>query len=123
MAVIRNAKSLATLADRAAIATGVLPRMIGLLNRAALQPGEALVLPRCNAIHTWFMRFPIDVLFLSCQPSAISDQPKTWVVVKAIPSVRPFRLAWAPGADTVVELPPGTIAQTGMRIGELLVIT
>jgi len=109
------------LADHAEVATGMLQRMVGLLSRATLAPGEALVLPRCRSIHTCFMRFPIDVIFLSHQPSAISHQPKTWKIVKVIQALPPFRVVWAVGADTAVELPAGTITAT-TQVGELLEI-
>jgi uncharacterized membrane protein (UPF0127 family) len=120
MAVIRSVTSRVVLADRADVATGMLQRMVGLLSRATLAPGEALVLPRCHSIHTCFMRFPIDVIFLkSVQGSGFRVQG---VVVKVVERMEPFRLAWAPGADTAVELPTGTISTTGTARGELLEI-
>ena len=114
MALIRNLTSRVVLADHAEVATGMLQRMVGLLNRATLAPGEALVLPRCRSIHTCFMRFPIDVIFLS-------HQPKTWKIVKVIQALPPFRVVWAVGADTAVELPAGTMTAT-TQVGELLEI-
>ena len=137
MPVITNLTTRAVLADRAELATGVLQRMIGLLNRSALGPGQALVFPRCNAIHTCFMRFPIDVLFLkTVQGSRLKVQGKvleprtlnleqsiSGVVVRAVECLPPFRFAWAAGADTVVELPVGAIARSGTKRGELLEIS
>ena len=120
MAVIRNLTTHTLLADQAQLAQGMLARMRGLLSRSSLHEGEALILPRCNAIHTCFMRFPIDALFLKTTPAARSTQGTVLRVVSALP---PFRLAWARRADTVVELPLGTIARTKTRVGELLAIT
>lgn len=134
-AAIRNLTTQAVLADQAESAEGLLKRMTGLLSRRSLGAGEGLILPRCSAIHTCFMRFPIDVLFLktasssklqassqSRQPAACSLQPETGVVVKVVEHLKPFRLAWARGADTVVELPAGTISRTATQAGELLEI-
>ena len=109
MATIRNLTSNTILADQADVAVRPAQRLIGLLSRRALAAGEALVLPRCSAIHTWFMRFPIDVVFLSRK-----------AVVTAKSAVRPFRLVWVRGADTVIELPAGTIASAGILLKQLI---
>jgi uncharacterized membrane protein (UPF0127 family) len=115
MPVIRNLTNHTLLADQAALAQGMLARMRGLLHRASLGKGEALILPRCNSIHTWFMRFPIDVVFVRTAASVSRG-----TVIKVVPALPPFRLAWARRADTVVELPIGTIARTKTKVGELL---
>ncbi|MBI3083216.1 MAG: DUF192 domain-containing protein, partial [Candidatus Omnitrophica bacterium] len=70
MAVIRNLTRQTVVAERAAIATGLIRRMVGLLSRSHLDEGEALIFPRCSAIHTWFMRFPLDVVFLKTVQSS-----------------------------------------------------
>lgn len=120
MALIRSVTSRVVLADRAEIATGMLQRMVGLLGHSSFHEGEALILPRCNAIHTWFMRFPIDVIFLkSVQGSGFRVQG---VVVKVVERMNPFRLAWAPSADTAVELAAGTTSKIRTARGELLEI-
>lgn len=107
--VIANLTSGAQVADRAVIATTLRDRLIGLLNRRSLEPGEAMVFPRCRSIHTWGMRFPIDVVFLRRQR-----------VVKTLPSLRPWRLAWASAADAVIELPAGAIAAAAIQPETLL---
>ena len=109
MATIRNLTSNTILADRAEVAGRPVRRLVGLLSRRGLSTGEALVLPRCSAIHTWFMRFPIDVVFL-----------RRKAVVAAKAAVRPFRLVWVRGADTVIELPAGTIASAGISLKQLI---
>jgi uncharacterized membrane protein (UPF0127 family) len=91
------------------IADTSISRMIGLLGRANLETGTGLVLKPCNMIHTWFMRFPIDVLF-------VSDEG---IVVRALEALRPFRLAWGgSGASQTIELPAGTLGRLGIRSGE-----
>lgn len=86
-------------------------RMVGLLGRSSLLPGEALILRRCNSIHTAFMRFPIDVAYVNR-----SDQ-----VVKVCPNVKPFRLSaiWR-GGSAVIELPTGVLASTQTEAGDQL---
>ena len=66
----------------AEVAETFLERMKGLIGRRALPTGQGLLIPRCNAIHTLFMRFPIDATFLD----------RTGAVVKAVRNIRPGRL-------------------------------
>ena len=64
-AVITNLTTDTILATQAQVAIGPCQRMIGLLSRKALAEGEGMIFPRCRAIHTGFMRFAIDVLFVN----------------------------------------------------------
>ena len=57
-------------------------RLRGLIGRRRLPPGRGLLIPRCNAIHTLFMRFPIRATFLD----------RRGAVVKVVRNVRPGRL-------------------------------
>jgi len=109
MPILRTHRTQSVVAEHAVVAVGLKERLIGLLNRSFLDEGEALILPRCNSIHTWFMRCSIDVLFL-----------KAWTIIKAVPRMAPFRMAWVLGADTVVELPSGVIERLDIKKGELL---
>ena len=79
--ILYNATRKKTLSDRCRFANTVLKRMVGLLGRSQLETGEGLVLDRCYGIHTFFMRFSIDVLFL--------DQ--NYTVLRAVESLAPFR--------------------------------
>ena len=109
MGVITNVTRHTMVANRGVVAERLVTRLLGLLTRSSFDPGEALVFPRCNSIHTCFMRFPIDVIFL-----------QQGCVVKAVQALKPFRLAWAAGADTVIELPAGTAAKTDTEVGTML---
>jgi uncharacterized membrane protein (UPF0127 family) len=71
--------------------------MRGLLGRAALGAGEGLLIRPTSAIHTFFMRFAIDVVFLD----------RDGVVLEVVPGLRPWRLAAKRGARSVLELPAG----------------
>jgi uncharacterized membrane protein (UPF0127 family) len=90
---------------------GLFGRIMGLMFRPALSRGEALLLEPCSSIHTAFMRFPIDVVYLDNNER----------VVKARPAIKPFRVSAAfGGARSVLELPAGTIERTGTRRGDQL---
>ena len=56
-------------------------RMRGLIGRETLAPGKGMLIPKCNCIHTFFMRFPIDAMFLD----------KNGRTVKVVRNVRPWR--------------------------------
>jgi uncharacterized protein len=85
-------------------------RRTGLLRHSGLAPGEGLLIAPCEAVHTFGMKFPIDVVFL--------DKAKR--VVKVSPHLRRSRIAFRLRAAYVLELPAGTIAQTGTIKGDQL---
>lgn len=99
------------LASEARLARGYWSRLIGLLGRSTLRAGEALVLEPCTSVHTAFMRFAIDVVYV--------DRSRR--VVKAVCGLRPFRVSGSlGGARSVIELPRGTIESTGTAPGDEL---
>lgn len=101
------------LVSRCTVASNPLTRMIGLLNRRSLAEDEGLFITPCNNIHTWFMRFPIDVVFLDAEGD----------VLKIVHSLPPFRARACWGkARSVLELPAGRLARTGTDVGDKLVI-
>jgi uncharacterized protein len=84
------------------LANTALKRLRGLMGRKALAPNEALWLRPCNSVHTFWMRFAIDVLWLDRQLR----------IVKLVSNLRPFRLTLpASQAASVIELPAHSIAQ------------
>ena len=97
------------LADRAFEARGFWPRLVGLLRRSSLEPGEALLLDPCTSVHTAFMRFAIDVVYVD----------RDGKVVKVSPNLKPFRASGVlRGGRSVVELPAGVIEATGTVPGD-----
>ena len=66
---------------RARVAEGFFARARGLIGRPPPPPGEGLLIPKCNAIHTFFMSYPIDAVFLDGEDR----------VVKTVRNVRPWR--------------------------------
>ena len=85
----------------------------GLLGRHSLEQGSAMILAPCSSVHTLFMRFPIDIIFVA----------RDGRVVKMCERCRPWRLALGPGAFAVVELPAGALEQSGTRVGDRLEIS
>ena len=82
--------------------------MRGLLGRKNLERGEGLLLRPAASIHTWFMRFPIDAVFLDYELK----------VVGTASHVKPWRIAARRGARAVLELPAGEAERRGIRPGE-----
>ena len=86
-----------------------LPRRLrGLLGRRELIPGEGIVLRPGWSVHTAFMRYPIDVVFVD------ADQ----VVLRTVAGLRPWRTALCRGAHDVVELANGECARRGLQAGD-----
>jgi uncharacterized protein len=96
--------------ERCLLAETPLTRLKGLLGRRGLERGEGLLLRPASSIHTLFMRFPIDAVFL--------DRELT--VLRVVPELRPWRAAGRRGAHAVLELPAGACEQAGLRPGERL---
>jgi uncharacterized membrane protein (UPF0127 family)/CheY-like chemotaxis protein len=96
--------------ERCIVADTARARMRGLLGRDALDPGEGLLLQPAGSIHTFFMRFPIDAVFLD----------RGLRVVGLAPNLRPWRLAVRRGAHSVLELAAGEIERRAVEVGERL---
>ena len=112
MRVINISKN-TLLADNAQIANTFLKRFIGLLNRKSLNKGEALILSPSNSIHSLFMRFAIDVIFLD----------KTGKAIGILPSFKPFRISPIYfNARTVIELSENTLQLTMTQPGDIIKI-
>jgi uncharacterized protein len=110
----RNLTRGTTLASDVEHATSFWARFMGLMGRAALPAGHGLWLPD-NGIHMFFMRFPIDAVFLGKRDAegsmpiiALHANLAPWTGM--VPLVR--------GAAGLLELPAGTIAATGSEVGD-----
>jgi uncharacterized membrane protein (UPF0127 family) len=103
-----NVSRNAPLGDAIRVAASLWERGVGLLGSRHLAPGEGMWLSPCQSIHTLFMRFPIDALFLDSQGVVLHQ--KTLV---------PWRVSrWVRGSRGVLELPAGTLRQTGTEPGD-----
>jgi len=98
--------------DRCELADGVVTRMRGLLGRAGLPRGHGLLIEPAWSVHTWFMRFPIDVVFL--------DRELT--VLKVRTHMRPWRTASRFRARSVLELAAGECDRLRLQVGDRLAL-
>lgn len=99
----RSAGHNAVLASKLGTADTLVTRTKGLLGRSSLPAGEGLWIKRCNSIHTFFMRFAIDAVFVD------SDLK----VVSMYQDLKPWRITWLHfSASSVFELPAGTLTGT-----------
>ena len=100
----------ALIADRVSWARSAAERSRGLLGRPALESGQALVLDRARQVHTFGMRYAIDVVFCD----------RDWKVVNVAREMKPMRVGrWVPRARYAIELPAGA-AQ--VEVGETLTV-
>jgi uncharacterized membrane protein (UPF0127 family) len=86
--------------------------MRGLLGRSGLEPGSGMLIDAAPSVHMFFMRFPIDVVFLD----------RDWKVVGVRHRLRPWRVAGARRAVAALELPAGAAAEAGIEVGDVLVL-
>ena len=100
------------LAPRVRVASSLWDRGVGLLGVASLPAGEGLWLKPCRSIHTFFMRFPIDVLFLDGRGAVLSQA-----------TLAPWRFSrWERQAAGVLELASGTLARTKTDAGDRITL-
>jgi uncharacterized membrane protein (UPF0127 family) len=103
---VRNGKEIS---NNVAVACSLFKRMRGLLGKSELPVGEALWIKPCMSIHTFMMKFPIDVIFLDRRNQVISVKK----------NMQPNRITrFYQRALSVLELPAGTIEATGTEVGD-----
>ncbi|MEP6774143.1 MAG: DUF192 domain-containing protein [Chloroflexota bacterium] len=103
-----------TIADQAVRAASFLARGRGLMLAPPLAKGGALVIEPCNSIHMFFMRYPLDVIFL--------DENDT--VLFMYKGIKPWRMGRVVRyAKCAVELPEGTIAASRTEVGDKLQVS
>lgn len=110
--MIANLTKNTILAQQVRVADSFFSRLRGLLGSAGLPAGEALVIRPCNSVHTFGMRYPIDVIFADAQHR----------VVKTVAGMGPGRVAFCRAGRYTVELPSGTLAQDGTAAGDQLAL-
>lgn len=109
---VRNVTRDVVVADAASIADSSKSRRTGLLKHTSLAPGDGLWIVPCESVHSFFMKFTIDVLYLD----------RSHKVKKIRPEMVPWRVSACLTAHSVLELPAGTIARTGTERGDQLEI-
>lgn len=104
--IIKNDKII--VANKVEQADSFIKRLKGLMGKPGLAPGEGLLLKNCSSIHCFFMKFPIDVVYLSAD-----------MKVLAVETIYPWRLgSFVKGAKHVLELPIG--AAGNLALGEII---
>ena len=98
------------LATRAEIASSGAKRTKGLLGRKGLSPGEGMWIIPCEAVHTFGMQFPIDLVYID----------KKHRVRKVRSNVAPWRISACFSAHSVLELPVGTVSNSQTSTGDVL---
>ena len=98
--------------ERCEVPRSSFARMRGLLGRDGLETGAGMLIDAAPSVHMFFMRFPIDVVFL--------DRDRRVVGVRH--GLRPWRVAGARRAVAALELPAGAAAAAGVETGDVLVI-
>jgi uncharacterized membrane protein (UPF0127 family) len=108
---VRNAERGAVLATRARLASSITSRFFGLMGRKRVEEGGGMLLTRSSSIHSFFMRFRFDAIFLDKQDR----------VVKVVPAMRQWWVAFGGrGAKHTLELPAGVAEATGTQVGDTL---
>ena len=105
-----NQRTDEALAERVEVAVTRRDRRKGLLGRSGLEPASALIIAPCFSIHTMFMRFDIDAVFVD----------EDGRVVKVVRDMTPWRIAVDPTAHAVVELPAGSLRDRQVNVGDRL---
>jgi hypothetical protein len=98
------------LATRLEVAGSGKSRRKGLLGRAGLAPGDGLWIVPCESVHTFFMQFPIDLVYLD----------RNNRIRKLRSEVGPWRISACLSAHSVIELPAGTIRATRAERGDMV---
>lgn len=110
---IVNQRDGRVIAERAQVARSWGARLVGLIGRSDLPDGSAFVIPGCRQVHTFLMRFPIDVVF-----SDVQDR-----VISVVEHLKPWRATvYCRCAARAIELPAGTASASGVSRGDVLVI-
>ena len=109
---VRNQTRQTVLAESADVADTSAKRRTGLLKHERLEPGEGLWIKPCESVHTFFMKFPIDLVYIDRRNK----------VRKVRHAVGPWRMSACFSAHSVLELPAGTAERSQTSVGDELMI-
>jgi len=100
-------------ADSLQVARTFFQQLVGLIGKREFPRGSALIIPGCRQAHTFFMRFPIDMVFLDANDRVLSVEHR----------IVPYSTTgYYRNARKVLELPEGTCAELALAPGDLLVM-
>jgi uncharacterized membrane protein (UPF0127 family) len=111
---VQNQRNSVEVATRCRVARDFSTRFFGLMGRSRFEAGEGILFPACKSVHMWFMRIPIDVVFLD-----------GLTVSRVFAGARPWRLLPLSdlGATQVLEVPVGTVERCGIQKGDVLCLS
>ena len=108
--VVRNLTRNTILADAAELADTSEKRRTGLLKHERLDPGQGLWIVPCESVHSFFMKFAIDLVYLD----------RNSRVRKIRHRMVPWRVSACLSAHSIIELPAGAVAASGTQAGDQL---
>src|SRR3954453_8548625 len=111
LARVRRTADGAVVCERCEIPETAFGRARGLLGRDGLEPGGGMLIDRAGSVHMFFMRFPIDVVFLDRDRNVMDVRHR----------LRPWQIAGPRRAVASLELPAGRAAEAGVEKGDRLV--
>jgi uncharacterized membrane protein (UPF0127 family) len=111
--MIKNLTKGIVLAEKVNFARSFKSRLIGLIGKRHLEGRSSLILSNCNAVHTFFMQFAIDALFLDGQGKVVGK-------IEAMPPFRVSPLFFK--AKTCIELPAGTLRNSSTQVSDIISI-
>jgi hypothetical protein len=111
LARVRRAGDGAVVCERCEIPESAFGRARGLLGRSGIEPSGGMLIDRAGSVHMFFMRFPIDVVFLARDRKVVGVKHR----------LAPRRVAGARHAVASLELPAGRAAEVGVEAGDVLV--
>lgn len=106
----RNETRGTVIAERVTVATSIWDRFWGLMGRKQLPDGHGLHLTPCSSVHMFFMRFPLDVVFID----------RANQVTKVAADLKPWRASLGGGGHSALELPVGVAAAAGLEVGDVI---
>lgn len=99
--------------EEVTLATSMWSRFCGLMGKKGLPEGHGLLIDPCSSIHMFFMRFPLDVVFLN----------KEGRVTKVVKEIKPWRMALGGGGKKALEIAAGAAAAANVEPGDELTVT
>jgi hypothetical protein len=107
--LVLNKTNNIVIADNCKVADRFFSRFLGLMGKKSLPQGSGLLIKPCNSIHMFFMKIPLDIVFIDESSS----------VIYLIENIKPWHISkLVRGAVSTIELPAGTIQHCNISIGD-----